>query len=41
MQSPVTQDQAAYHVDQDSREFLVFTLGDEQYGIEILMADTD
>ena len=36
MQSLVTQDQATHHVDQDSQEFLVFTLGDEQYGVDIL-----
>ena len=36
MQSLATQDQATHHVDQDSQEFLVFTLGDEQYGVDIL-----
>ena len=36
MQSLATQDRAGHHIDQDSQEFLVFTLGDEQYGIDIL-----
>ena len=36
MQSLVAQDQVTHLANENSREFLVFTLGDEQYGIDIL-----
>ena len=36
MQNPVVQDQTTHHSDQESQEFLVFTLGNEQYGVDIL-----
>ena len=36
MQSLVTQDQATHYGDQEGQEFLVFSLGREQYGVDIL-----
>ena len=36
MQDLVSQNQATTHPNNGSQEFLVFTLGDEQYGVDIL-----